>query len=308
MCKETYTEMLIHGYDCEFKIIRPSRELTLVGKELEKLNSKTIKLSRVELADAKRESENFLKNHYNLHKIYYGNNEELGAEFLKYDFKNIYQVNRIYKKIIRKIEPYQLPIMIDESKGYCDGQLNEVIPNCKDYRLLRIVPVVNDSITLGKTATNFTGGVITHEITHSQINYHKGTTKSYYNQEVISIFNQLLHNLEKGENGVYLAIDKFFRIIEIKDEINELNAYHDVPGSPATDSLFNITKYLESTLKAFMLFEIYLNSNNRIKYDILNHIQRIFDGKKTVEALLSKYNITLQKSSKLLQKKYLKGK
>ncbi len=303
MCQETYTNMLIHGYNCEFKIIKPSKKLILVGEELNKLRSKVIRLEIEELTVAKAESEDFLKSHFNIHPIFYANNSELDAELAKYDFKNIYQVKRIYKKQLRKIDPYQLPILIDENSDYRHGKINEICPNSQNKKLFKIIHLANENIVLGKTTTNCTGSIITHEITHSQINYHKGNVKSYYNQEVLSIFLQLVHNLEKSEKD--LEIDKFFRLLEIEEAVRELTAYHESENFKITDDLFNTTKYLESTLKAFLLFEVYLESSNKIKKDILSYIQKIFDGKKSLEELLAKYNITLQRSSKLLQKQYL---
>lgn len=306
MFPETYIEMLMHGNDIDYKLIKPTKELILTSEAIDELRKKTIRLCRMELEDAILESENFLKSHFNLRKILHASNSTLNAELSKYDFDNIYQVNEVFQKIAKKIDPYQLPIVLLENQDYRYGNIEEISPNCSDLKLYEIAPIIYERICLGTIPTSCTGGIISHEITHSQIDNHKKITKSFYNHEVIPIFLQLVHNLEKGEDGVYLEIDKIFRTIEISDLITELNIYHQSSDAKITDALLNATRYLESTIKAFMLFEIYLNSNNRIKNDIFNIIQKIFNGEKTVEYLLDKYNITLQNSSKLLQKQYLK--
>lgn len=306
MFPETYIEMLMHGNDIDYKLIKPTKELILTAEAIDELRKKTIRLQQMELEDAILESENFLKSHFNLRKILHASNSTLNAELSKYDFKDIYQANQIYQATAKRIDPYQLPIVLLKNQDYRYGNIEEISPNCSDLKLYEIAPIIYERICLGAISTSCTGGIISHEITHSQIDNHKKITKSFYNREVIPIFIQLVHNLEKGEEGVHLEIDKIFRAIEISDSIAELNFYHQSSDTKPTDDLLNITRYLESTLKAFMLFEIYINSNNRIKNDIFATIQKIFNGEKTVEYLLDKYNITLQNSSKLLQKQYLK--
>lgn len=66
------------------------------------------------------------------------------------------------------------------------------------------------------------------------------------------------------------------------------------------------SQYLESTVKSLELFEVYINSNIQRQKDIFDSVQKIFDGKISVEELLDKYDITLDKSLKNLQKQYIK--
>ena len=141
------------------------------------------------------------------------------------------------------------------------------------------------------------------EITHTQIDSHKGATKSLYNHEIIPIFVQFVENFEKSED--LNEIDEVFRLIDISDLIDSLRKYYKRRVSYTKDELFDLTKYLESTLKAFMLFEIYANSSINKQKDIFADIQKIFNGEMIVEELLEKNKVTLKESSKLLQKKYL---
>lgn len=306
MFPETYTEMLMHGNDIEYKLIKPTKELILTGEAIDELRKKTISLQQMKLDDTIVESENFLKSHFNLHKILHATNTTILAELSKYDFKNIYHANQIYQEAAKKIDPYQLPIVLLKNRSYRYGNIEEISLKCSNLKLCEIAPIVYERICLGKITTSCTGGIISHEITHSQIDSHKKITRSFYNHEVIPLFLQLVHNLEKGEDGVHLEADKLFRTIEISDLIDELNIYYRSSNAKATDDLLNATKYLESILKAFMLFEIYLNSKNRVKKDIFDSVQKIFDGKISVEELLDKYDITLDKSLKNLQKQYIK--
>lgn len=306
MFSETTINMLMHGHDLEYKLIKPTKKLILTSEAIDELRKETIRLYHMELKDAILESENFLKSHFHLQKILHATNACLNEELSKYNFKDIYHVEQVLKKVAQKIDPYQLPIVLLENQDYRYGNIEEISPNYSDLKLYKIAPIIYERICLGKIPTNSTGGIISHEITHSQIDNHKNITKSFYNHEVIPIFLQLVHNLEKKEDGIDLEIDKIFRTIEISDLITELNAYYQNKQAKITDNLLNATKYLESTLKAFRLFETYINSNIRIKNDILDTIQKIFNGEKTVEYLLEKYHITLKSSVKLLQKQYIK--
>lgn len=304
MFPDTTINMLMHGHDLEYKLIKPSKELILTSKKIDELKGKTIRLQRVELEAAIKESEEFLNEHFNLHKIYHATNEEINAELSKYDFKNIYHANRVYKKTIKKIAPFQLPIELTQNEDYSYGEIEEISPNCSQLKLYKIAPIAFEKISLGEISTSRTGCVITHEMTHGQIDTHKKITKSYYNHEVLPMFLQLVHSLEKDEDQVHLEIELLFRTLEISQSITELNDYYQKSKAEITDSLLNITKYLESALKALYLFDIYINSNSRVQNTIFNKIQAIFDGKKTVESLLDKYNITLERSSKQLQRKF----
>lgn len=296
-------QILQHGHEVEYKIIKPSKKLILVGKELEKLKFGKIILKKIELETATKESEDFMKSHFKLHKIPFQTNEVVNDHFTKNEYKSVSEIIRKYKSLTEMIDPYQLPINLEENENYRFAQLEQIGINCNNRKILAQAPVVFQGITMNNIITNCTPSILTHEITHSQINSHKGITRSLYNLEIIPIFLQLVHNLEKDDDN--LEIDKVFRLTEIADCINCLTEYYNREKTYSADDLFELTKYLESTLKAFMLFEIYLNAKVNKQKEILALIQKIFNGELTVEELLEKYNITLKESSKLLQKKHL---
>jgi len=63
--------MLQHGHEEEYKIITPSESLIILGKKLDELRSEKILLHKSSLETAKKESEDFMKSHFNIHKILY---------------------------------------------------------------------------------------------------------------------------------------------------------------------------------------------------------------------------------------------
>lgn len=54
--------------------------------------------------------------------------------------------------------------------------------------------------------------------------------------------------------------------------------------------------YLVSTMQALELIDLYINSNNKIKKEILIAIQKVFDNKITLEESLFKFDINYESS------------
>lgn len=301
MLSNTAIHMLQHGHQQEYKIIKPLRKLILVGKKLDKLRAGKIYLKSMELNTALTESEEFMRGHFNLHKIPFLDIENYNESLTK-EYDSATEVISDYEKHLKKINPYGLPIvLVEEEHRY--AEIAETGLNCQDIEVISKIRIAFWQLLLSNTITNYTPSIITHEITHTQIDSHKGATKSLYNHEIIPIFVQFVENFEKSED--LNEIDEVFRLIDISDLIDSLRKYYKRRVSYTKDELFDLTKYLESTLKAFMLFEIYANSSINKQKDIFADIQKIFNGEMIVEELLEKNKVTLKESSKLLQKKYL---
>jgi len=91
--------------------------------------------------------------------------------------------------------------------------------------------------------------------------------------------------------------------MDLARDINILEEYSKKNNNISLDNALKCTMYLESEMKAIELFELYLSSTQNIKQDIINYIQKIFNGEMIVEELLAKYNITLKSSYQYLKKK-----
>ena len=75
------------------------------------------------------------------------------------------------------------------------------------------------------------------------------------------------------------------------------------------DTLYkqDIIKYIESTLKAYMLYFIYENeTNTSSKARIIDDIQSIFDEEMTLTELLNKHNINENYKKHELIRRYIK--
>ena len=59
----------------------------------------------------------------------------------------------------------------------------------------------------------------------------------------------------------------------------------------------NASMFINSILLADILFDTYINADEILKLEIMNDIQTIFDGNMTLEEMLGKYDITINKVS-----------
>ena len=116
-----------------------------------------------------------------------------------------------------------------------------------------------------------------HEITHTQTT--EGRNMNYINKEVLSLFIEFLYGNYNDKSQILFKLYMFPNSIDLymntKSEFDRLNA----------------SSYIVSTMEAINLYDTYMKSNKKIKKEILQDIQRIFDYNITLEEILSKYNI-----------------
>lgn len=293
-------EIIHNGYNKKYKIIEPSKELQIACNNLKGLSNLEVYLKKATINESFKESENFMKRHFNIHSIPHRTQEEVAEYLYRISSYRPSKSIREYSNYAKSklIDPYDLPKKV-MNEDYRYGELEVSIIGSSHKRIIAKTPTIFLAIKISELATSITTGIITHEIAHSQINSHKGALKSYYNGEVVSIFLEFLQYSEKNETE--MEIEKIFRLSEIVTIVEVLINYNQGIEDLSNDELHEYHKYLESNLKAIMLFEIYQNSNNSVKNNILASIQKIFDGEKTVENLLSDYNITLNESTSFLK-------
>ena len=294
--------MLTYGQDVEFKIIKPSKKLILIGEKLEDLANATYHLESMPIEEATIHSENFMRNNFNLHKVPYAD-DDFDKELSKVEIEEEEDLLQILPNYYRMIDPYELPqnLIHEDFRG---GELSEIFfDSLEKEEVLRKIPVLFSSINLTFNTSNSTIGSISHEITHTQINSTKGSCKSFYNNEVLSIFLQLLSLRNYDEN--LSEMEKSFRLLDIQALTEFLSTEKQSDDSPSYLDAMESSQYLESTLKALNLYDCYLKLSQAGRTNMLNDINRILKGEKTVEDLLNKHDITLKESVKKLEKKYL---
>lgn len=307
MLTEVDLKMIQHGYEKEYKLINPSDELLQVASELNKQKIENSSIKKITLQEALIESEAFMKGHFIIHKVPHCSTSKLQSFLRERRQLSLEAMISEYNNFGKEIDPYNLPIVLHPTDSYLYGYLGEFGINFATDEFLSQAKVIFDSIVLSETITNLTPKTLSHEVAHSQLNSKKGSIKSYYNYEIIPIFIDYLHSFEKDESLVEYNLEKKLRYHDIARNITILRDYNENRKQISLPQAIIYTMYLESELKATLLFEIYLNSDKKVQNDILNYIQAIFNGNKTVEGLLDKYNITLQDGSNFLQKQYIKS-
>lgn len=262
-------EIIARGYSPYPQIIKPSLELVNLANILSKLpiSITNYPVHQMSLKDATYDTQAFLNEYYNLHKIPYIKIRKNG----KYSIKNIH--------------PYYLPLYgIKDESIFSGSVIEEIIRKTSTH-------ICFGGINLCQTVTEQTSSSYTHELTHTQLDHQLGIIKEYYNSEVLSIFNELFHASLLDQDERILRLNDSRRIYEIKTIIDSLCTNNNSREDSLIDSL-----YLVSNLKCYNLFVTFYYGSSSIKKEIIRDIQSIFDGYMTVEELLTKYDITFESS------------
>ena len=134
-----------------------------------------------------------------------------------------------------------------------------------------------------------------HEITHTQLERIKQTTKHYHNKEVLPIFLEKVAALELDNSLELLTVCETMRFRSFLEYVLDLYEENNHSRTERVEA----SAYITSTLKAVNLFDRYLESNQEERKEILAGIQMVFDGNKTVEEYLDSQDITLENSTNI---------
>lgn len=149
-------------------------------------------------------------------------------------------------------------------------------------------------IELGDQLNLLSASTLVHEMAHIQQQSNIGYAADYNYKEMISIFLEKVSALEADPTGELLKISERCRLKNVIQNYITLTYFgNSLPEADKIDDLM----YLKSSLYAGKLFDMYLNERkqkNRDKY--FYGIQDVFDGKRTVDDLVSQYQINVARS------------
>ena len=262
-------ELKYRGYDKVPEIILPTKELVEIDGILDDPILDEQPLPSSSIKETIKSTRAFYKRNFVLQKVPYLF-EKRGIEYIK------------------PISPLKLPVELDpnmdEDQTSFSAMLREVIlPEQPDYT------IVYRQLNLSNEISPLTRLAYTHEVGHTQLNHVKGIIEQYYNTEVISIFLELVHAFEEGEN--LLHAHDAARLRNLQAAIYELEK-----GSSHQSLLIESSLYTVSTLKAYELFiKFYVGSINT-KREIMHYVQRLFNQEITLEDLLWHFNISFESS------------
>ena len=226
---------------------------------------------------------NILNDYFSIKKVLYYPTTPSRFKFLR---------KKAYENL-SPISPFDIPITyIPCKEDEYDCYVSYSIP----MQRLGNVPII-ESICF--TPSDNLATSYAHEITHTQYKSSK-----YIYDEILPIFvEQLISDLiDNNQNNFYIRMYNLLSVlIKVKenhfpqDEIDEFKKLKRI-------------KYIESTLKAYMLYHIYTNEQlSSTKARIIDDIQSIIDGTLSIEDLISKYELTDKNTKSLtLFKSYFK--
>ena len=145
-------------------------------------------------------------------------------------------------------------------------------------------------IMLGRNISKLSACTKVHEIVHSQLEMNKGSVTNYLNKEVLTIFFEKLAAKELHEDDSMLIKSETMRYRNLFEYIIMLR----YDKFTYTEKV-NASMFINSILLADILFDTYINADEILKLEIMNDIQTIFDGNMTLEEMLGKYDITINK-------------
>ncbi len=282
------------GYKTGFKPKPLNKSYIMLAKELFALpeNNKT-GLPTIPIDEVITGTKAFYQEHFTLHDILMLKNTDL--EKIKQGNSVCVDLEKITSATI-STSPFSLPVILisghsmvgKEAKGVLTPQ-DSTIKNVK-------LPVTFFDISLGDELTPLSIATYTHEIAHTQIESNPGITEDFHNKEVITIFLEKVNALELDPTGELLRISERIRYRDLLENIIIVYAY--LNGSEDYDyvTVLESSMYIESTLKAEKLFDIYQQARKpKERSRILRDIQSVFDAQLTTERLLNKYQVTANK-------------
>lgn len=297
MLKKSDARINYFNMEKDYQLITSTNDFTSLKSTIEENLPKKIVYGKSTHKEALKESEDFMKSIFKLHKIFYTTIEEI--EEIAPDEENYSDLAFLeaYNKLGRKLDAYKLPIRITNTDDYWYGIIANPILKFEDLSLISKEKIMFNCIGLSSKATRLTGRIISHEITHSQIDSNKGATRHYHNYEVLPRFIELLHSTPAEDDTFFTNILIMLQEHSLLEKINYFkeSILTQSPNLESSELYLEHSTYLISSLKAFNLYEMYLNSSSKGKQEIINQIQKIFDGKMLVEELLDKNEVSMEK-------------
>ena len=291
--------LLLHGYDTDVKKLELDDHMLQCMKELADIDLDCFNGNEfpfIKKFEMTSKAKKFMKEKFNLHKVGYLSDKRLARLLQDERIQTVDDVATIYNQSAKMIDPFQIPIKYDLSSVF-GGTLvvqNVVTEDTSFFEeLLPKLKLYFTHIELPKRVTTITPMSYVHEITHSQLESHKGIIADYYNGELLSIFMEFLHSYETNPN--VFEIDLTNRIENVLYCFYSMYLFHSGKENPDRNyseyDYYYDSQYLISILKAFQLFHLYESSDEKIKKYILQGIQKVFDGEISLEDFLEMLDI-----------------
>ena len=254
-------------------------------------NARFDNLEKISLDEVKKLTKEILSKYFNITDIEYIDVASVSnnCPILSDTDEGFYEIVNSW---LSPKSPYDLDIKLVDGDNSMVGKIFKPIIYSPEVELCDNRRVYFSNIELCSMLTKISAATLGHEIAHSQQERHIGYAEDYLNKEVISIFIEKLISYELDSTGELLKCCENTRFSDLVIRFYECSKTNDKSNENYIDNLV----YIKSILIANKLFDMYISERkqkNRDKY--IDDIQKVFDGKITVEELIDSRNITINK-------------
>ena len=162
--------------------------------------------------------------------------------------------------------------------------LSTLIPY--DKSLIDLVKSTVAQINVSGPADYLTAIMYEHELIHALLRNYKGIIEDYYHEEVMPMFVEKVISLEADSTGVLNQKAETYRLRGHQDDIRLVANNQDFIDEGAH-------KHLISGLLANLMFYRYYNETPLGRRYMLDQVQKVLNGEKTVEEFLLEQDISL---------------
>ncbi len=241
-------------------------------------------------------------------KIPFNNNEELDSKLNKFfinptsdDYDDMVNfLNKHYKVV----NVYNLPVKFDISDRNANGcaKYDWFSSDYPPEFYTNLLPIYYE-IGLEGRCNKLMFDAYVHEMYHALVNTRKDSIENILDKEVLPIFAEKV----SADSLNIFDIENLYRLLCTKGSI--LNVIHDEYINKTSYGTIIEYGYILSALLSTDLFNIYYNSSDSVKVEIMGSINDIFKSKHTLEDVLKKYYVSPYNGSKIVKeyaKKYTK--
>ena len=238
-------------------------------------------------------SKAFYDKYFTLHNVRHLTPEKLAANQSSIPAITGAQTARNYNSLLTTINPFEIPVELTTGHSMT-GEIQKPLIVVPDKEYYELVEIPFARIILGDKLTRLSIATHAHEVAHSQTEGIKGFAEDYLNKEVISLFIEKLVALELDPTGELLRLserNRFRYISELKSILS--NPELAMRFGATKEQILDAQMYVQSTLYATKLFDEYQKARKpKDRQRIIDGIQAVFDGRITVEELLSNRGIS----------------
>lgn len=297
--------MKMHGYNEEVNPIIIDDQIREIIQYVKRNLYYTSYTNQNSLLKNMMMTKKFLCENFKLHPVKVMKDEKLLKKFDgKYadGFFTAIAMNRE----IPDVNPLRIPRQYHDRDVF-NSCLEENILICDDPVFITEAPIVFESINLSRRIPDVTGCLYAHEVMHTQLNSRKGAVQDFNNSELISIFTELLTAYNNDRSGKLLDYMIYSRFANLYLSLNVIdNIQNNVNCIDNKNLLLDNSRYVVSFLKALDLFDLYLSCGIKGRKNILKRIQKVIDGKITLEDQLEYLDISYDDNKGIgLVKKYI---